>query len=42
MYIVLAKGSGMQGLDQMQNVVEMGETTEGEKMFVVRRNLKRD
>ncbi|KAJ7052493.1 nucleophile aminohydrolase [Mycena amicta] len=42
MYIVVAKGFDMQGLDGFQNVVEMGTTPEGDKMFVLRRNLKRD
>ena len=42
MYIVLESDTGLQGLDAVQDVTEMGTTAEREKMFVLRRNLKRD
>jgi len=42
MYVVLAKGSALQGLDAMQGITEMTSTEDGERVFVIRRNLKRD
>ncbi|KAK0201500.1 nucleophile aminohydrolase [Desarmillaria ectypa] len=42
MYVVLAKGSSLQGLELVQGVQEMSTTTDGERVFIVRRNLKRD
>lgn len=42
MYVVLAKGSPLQGLELVQGVQEMSTTTDGERVFIVRRNLKRD
>ncbi|SJL07127.1 related to PRE7-20S proteasome subunit(beta6) [Armillaria ostoyae] len=42
MYVVLAKGSPLQGLELVQGVQEMSSTTDGERVFIVRRNLKRD
>lgn len=42
MYVVLAKGSPLQGLELVQGVQEMSTTTGGERVFIVRRNLKRD
>ncbi|KAJ7494598.1 20S proteasome subunit [Mycena galericulata] len=42
MYVVLAKGSALQGLDAMQGSTELTTNNEGERMFVIRRNLKRD
>lgn len=41
-YVVLAKGSTPQVLDRWQGVTEMTTTQDGERMFVIRRNLKRD
>ncbi|KAJ7659853.1 20S proteasome subunit [Mycena rosella] len=42
MYVVLAKGSPLQGLDTIQGITELTNTNHGERMFVIRRNLKRD
>ncbi|KAJ7650423.1 nucleophile aminohydrolase [Roridomyces roridus] len=41
-YVVLAKGSALQGLDAIQGLSELTTTDDGERMFVIRRNLKRD
>ena len=40
--MVLAKGSSLQGLESIAGVQEMTQTRDGERMFVIRRNLKRD
>jgi len=42
MYVVLAKGSALEGLDAVQGITEMTTTDDGERVFVIRRNLKRD
>ncbi|KAJ4482586.1 nucleophile aminohydrolase [Lentinula aciculospora] len=42
MFVVLAKGSPLHGLENFDGVQEMTVTNEGERIFVVRRNLKRD
>jgi 20S proteasome subunit beta 6 len=42
MYVVLARGSPLQGLESVQGVQEVTSTSDGERVFVVRRNLKRD
>ncbi|KAJ7717726.1 nucleophile aminohydrolase [Mycena maculata] len=42
MYVVLAKGTPLQGLDAIQGITEMTATDDGERMFIIRRNLKRD
>ncbi|KAJ6476112.1 20S proteasome subunit [Mycena sanguinolenta] len=42
MYIVLAKGSPLQGLDSIHGVTELTNIPGGERMFVIRRSLKRD
>ncbi|KAF5343795.1 hypothetical protein D9757_007133 [Collybiopsis confluens] len=42
MYIVLAKGSPLHGLESIDGVQEMTATNEGERIFIIRRNLKRD
>ncbi|KAJ7619792.1 20S proteasome subunit [Mycena polygramma] len=42
MYVVLAKGSPLQGLDKVQGITELTNIAGGERMFVIRRNLKRD
>jgi 20S proteasome subunit beta 6 len=42
MYVVLAKGSALHGLETMQGITEMTTTDDGERVFVIRRNLKRD
>lgn len=41
-YVVLAKGSPLSGLESIQGVQEMTATRDGERVFIVRRNLKRD
>ncbi|KAJ7284848.1 nucleophile aminohydrolase [Mycena rebaudengoi] len=41
-YVVLAKGSQLQGLDTVQGITEMTTTADGERVFIIRRNLKRD
>jgi 20S proteasome subunit beta 6 len=42
MYVVLAKGSPLQGLDTVHGITELTNIPGGERMFVIRRNLKRD
>ncbi|KAJ6494710.1 nucleophile aminohydrolase [Mycena vitilis] len=42
MYVVIAKGSALQGLDAIEGISELTTNDEGERLFVVRRNLKRD
>lgn len=42
MYVVLAKGSSLQGLENVPGVQEMTQTRDGERTFIIRRNLKRD
>ncbi|KAJ7200321.1 20S proteasome subunit [Mycena pura] len=42
LYVVLAKGSSLQGLETVQGVTELTSTPGGERIFVVRRNMKRD
>ncbi|KAJ3729504.1 nucleophile aminohydrolase [Lentinula raphanica] len=42
MFIVLAKGSPLHGLENFDGVQEMTVTNDGERIFVLRRNLKRD
>ncbi|KAF5366260.1 hypothetical protein D9758_005685 [Tetrapyrgos nigripes] len=41
-YIVFAKGSPLQGLENVPNVQEMTMTSDGERMFIIRRELKKD
>lgn len=42
MYIVLAKGRGVQGLEGVRGMQELSATDDGERVFVVRRDLKKD
>jgi len=42
MYVVLAKGSTEQGLEGVMGVEEVTKTMDGERVFVVRRELKKD
>ncbi|KAN0087856.1 Nucleophile aminohydrolase [Tylopilus felleus] len=42
MYIVLAKDRGVQGMEGIRGVQELSVTDEGERIFVVRRDLKKD
>ncbi|EIN12190.1 proteasome subunit [Punctularia strigosozonata HHB-11173 SS5] len=42
MYIVLAKGRTLQGLEGIRGLQELSTTPEGERLFVVRRELKKD
>ncbi|KAK7050563.1 proteasome subunit beta [Favolaschia claudopus] len=41
-YVVLAKGSPLQGLETVHGITELTSGPNGERMFVIRRNLKRD
>ncbi|THU87380.1 N-terminal nucleophile aminohydrolase [Dendrothele bispora CBS 962.96] len=41
-YVVLAKGSSVQGLEKVPGAQEMTATGDGERVFVVRRNLRKD
>lgn len=42
MYVVLAKGRSLQGLEGIRGVQELTSTDDGERVFVVRRELKKD
>lgn len=42
MYVVLAKGFPVQTLEGVAGIQEMTATNDGERVFVIRRNLKRD
>lgn len=43
MYVVLAKGSNsLQGLGIIRGIQEMTATDDGERVFVIRRDLKKD
>ena len=42
MYIVLAKGRGVQGLEGVLGAQELSTKTDGERVFVVRLDLKKD
>jgi len=42
MYIVLAKGRSMQGMDVLRGAQELSTKADGERMFVIRRELKKD
>ncbi|CDO72242.1 hypothetical protein BN946_scf184970.g94 [Trametes cinnabarina] len=41
-YVVVAKGRSPQGLDTMRGVQEMSARPDGDRMFVIRRDLKKD
>lgn len=42
MYVVLAKGRNVQGLEGLRGIQEMTATADGERVFVIRRDLKKD
>ncbi|TFY66000.1 hypothetical protein EVG20_g5089 [Dentipellis fragilis] len=42
MYIVLAKGRNTQGMESLHGVQELSSKLDGERVFVVRRELKKD
>jgi 20S proteasome subunit beta 6 len=42
MYIVLAKGRGVQGLEGVRGMQELSVADDGERVFVIRRDLKKD
>jgi len=42
MYVVLAKGRTLQGLEGIRGMQELTTTDDGERVFVVRRELKKD
>ena len=42
MYVVLAKGRTTQGLDGLRGIQEVSATSDGERVFLVRRELKKD
>lgn len=43
MYVVLAKGSNsFQGLSAIRGVEELTATEDGERVFIIRRDLKKD
>ncbi|GJJ15266.1 hypothetical protein Clacol_009542 [Clathrus columnatus] len=42
LYIILARGRGTQGLDSFKDVQELTPHAEGERLFVLRRELKKD
>jgi 20S proteasome subunit beta 6 len=42
MYVVLAKGRSTQGLDGLRGLQEVSATEDGERVFVIRRELKKD
>ncbi|KAF5361293.1 hypothetical protein D9758_010297 [Tetrapyrgos nigripes] len=41
-YVVLAKGSSLQGLEKLTGAQEVTATSDGERVFTVRRSLRRD
>ncbi|EKM49857.1 uncharacterized protein PHACADRAFT_265596 [Phanerochaete carnosa HHB-10118-sp] len=41
-YVILAKGRSAQGLESIRNVQEMSTNPEGDRVFVIRRELKKD
>jgi 20S proteasome subunit beta 6 len=42
MYVVLARGRTLQGLEGLRGLQELSTSQEGERLFVVRRELKKD
>lgn len=42
MYVVLAKDRGVQGLEGIAGMQELSPTEDGERVFVIRRDLKKD
>lgn len=42
MYIILARGRGLQGLDSIRGAQELTVGEDDERIFVVRRELKKD
>ena len=41
-YVVVAKGRRPQGLDTMRGVQELSTQQNGDRMFILRRELKKD
>jgi 20S proteasome subunit beta 6 len=41
-FIVLAKGRPMQGLEGVRGMQEVTATNDGERVFIIRRELKKD
>ena len=41
-YVVVAQGRSPQGLEAMRNVQELSPNAGGDRMFVLRRELKKD
>jgi 20S proteasome subunit beta 6 len=42
MYVVLAKGRDVTGLEGMMGISEATTTEDGERMFIIQRDLKKD
>jgi 20S proteasome subunit beta 6 len=42
MYVVLAKGRLLHGLEESQNIQEISSAEDEERVFVIRRELKKD
>ena len=42
MYVVLAKGRDAQELESIVGVTEVSSTADGERVFIVQRDLKKD
>lgn len=42
MFVVLAKGRTLQGLDAIRGMQELTTTDDGERVFIIRRELKKD
>lgn len=42
MFIVLAKGRSLQGLEGARNVQEVSSRAGGERVFILRKELKKD
>jgi 20S proteasome subunit beta 6 len=42
MYVVLAKGRGPQGLEGIRGMSEITTAEEGERVFLIQRDLKKD
>ena len=41
-YVVVAQGRSPQGLESMRNVQELSTRPDGDRMFILRRELKKD
>jgi len=42
MYVVLAKGRDTHGLEGVQGIKEVTTTEDGERLFIIQRDLKKD